>query len=251
MQAHEQQWRLRDGVGRWGRSTRLAFSLGLASLAVGGAGCAPKTGGPDATVAPTAPVGAPTPTAAPAEPAANTPKPSGPSGTITATATLDGKPLAGVAVWVVGASGSGEANGKRLVFHQKDNTFYPTVGVVMKGGMVEFVNDDTHLHNTYSHSPVAAFSFNQAANGSRSLLKVDKEGIIDVACHIHGLMRAWIVVVDSPAHGVTDSHGAVTISGVAPGTYRAKAFAGDAGSLDGSVTVKADGPATVAFKFSS
>ncbi len=240
--------------GWWAVSTRCRAAWAVASLAwlLTAVGCsqqpaAPETGTsatPTSTATNVAPAPAPTESAV-----SSASVPEGPTGIVQVTATTDGKPVGEVAVWLVGATGSTNPAAKRLVFHQKDNTFSPTVGMVMKGGVVEFVNDDTHLHNTYSHSPLASFSFNQPGAGSRSLLKVDKVGVIDVACHIHGLMEAWIVVVDTPAYAVTDAKGTVAITGVPPGTYAVKAWAAEGGEQSGSVTVTAGGTATVHLKF--
>jgi hypothetical protein len=119
----------------------------------------------------------------------------------------------------------------------------------MKGTTVEFRNSDDFLHNTYSQSKTKTFDLHQPVKGSRSLLKTDQPGVIEVRCHIHGNMQAWIVVVDSPYFAVTDQKGLFRIEGVPPGTYRIKSWSEQDGILTQEVKVTEKERGIAIFKY--
>jgi hypothetical protein len=102
---------------------------------------------------------------------------------------------------------------------------------------VEFLNSDDFLHNTFSQSKAKTFDLHQPGKNSRSLLKTDEAGVIDVRCHIHGSMQAWIVVVDNPYFATTDQRGFFHINGVPPGTYHIKSWNEQYGTLTQEVKV--------------
>lgn len=138
---------------------------------------------------------------------------------------------------------------QRAVLNQRDKSFAPHVLAVMKGATIEFLNSDDFLHNTFSDSKTKVFNLNQPVKDSRSLLKVDQPGVIEVRCHIHGSMQAWIVVVDNPYFAVTDSRGIFRIQGVPPGTYKLKSWSEQHGILTQDVKVTEKDGATVIVKY--
>ncbi|HZT44373.1 MAG TPA: hypothetical protein VFA07_19565 [Chthonomonadaceae bacterium] len=155
--------------------------------------------------------------------------------------------IANAVVSIEGAHGSNPA-ARHAVIDQQNKLFIPHVVAVEKGGTVEFRNSDDFLHNTYSVSKTQTFDLHQPARGSRSLLKTDKPGVIEVRCHIHGNMQAWVVVTDGPYFAVTDEHGIFHINGVPPGTYRIKTWTEQHGELTQTVTV-GGGNSTVIVKY--
>jgi len=177
----------------------------------------------------------------------------GPGGTVTVTATFKGQKVKDVAVWLPGVKGIERPEALRLLVDQQNKTFIPHIGLVMKGGVVEFRNsDDCHcLHNTYASCPAAKFTLNEPGLGSRGLTKVDTEGVIEVRCHIHAQMLAYVLVVDTPLFAVTDAKNAdtATITGVPDGTVAVRAWSEKYGLTEGSVTVRAGqvGTAVLAF----
>lgn len=159
--------------------------------------------------------------------------------------------LASAVVYLEGVKGTFPAAKQRTVIDQKDKVFIPHVVGVMKGGTVEFRNSDDFLHNTYSQSKAKNFDLHQPVKGSRSLLKTDDTGAIEVRCHIHGNMQAWIVVVDNPYFAVTDEKGLFRITGVPPGTYHMKVWSEKNGILSQDVTVTEKESAKVIFKYAA
>lgn len=139
--------------------------------------------------------------------------------------------------------------GHMAIIDQRNKTFVPHVTAVEKGAVVAFVNNDDFLHNTYSVSRTQPFNLHQPTRGSRSLLKVDKPGVIEVRCHIHANMQAWIVVLANPFFAVTSQSGLFQIRGVPPGTYEMKVWSERYGTLEKRVTVPEHGNGIVIFKY--
>lgn len=154
-------------------------------------------------------------------------------------------------VYLEGVKGSFPPSTQRATLDQKDKAFIPHVVAVMKGGTVEFRNSDDYLHNTFSQSKAKTFDLHQPVKGSRSLLKTDQAGVIEVRCHIHGNMQAWIVVVDNPYFAITDEKGLFKINGVPPGTYHIKVWNEKSGILDQEVHVSEKASAKVIFKYAA
>jgi plastocyanin len=152
-------------------------------------------------------------------------------------------------VYLEGVKGKFDPPTKSVVIDQQDKVFIPHVVAVMKGGTVEFRNSDDFLHNTFSQSKSKTFDLHQPVKGSRSLLKTDEAGVIEVRCHIHGSMQAWIVVVDNPYFAVTDQKGLFRIAGVPPGTYKIKSWSEQHGFLTQEVKVTEKEGATVILKY--
>lgn len=156
--------------------------------------------------------------------------------------------LASAVVYLEGVKGSFPAPTQRVVLNQQDKVFIPHVVACMKGATVEFLNSDDFLHNTYSASKTKQFDLHQPVKGSRSLLKTDQPGLIEVRCHIHGNMQAWIMVVDNPFFAVTDQKGLFHIEGVPPGSYKMKSWSEQHGYLTQEISVTAEG-GRIIFKY--
>jgi hypothetical protein len=175
----------------------------------------------------------------------------------TQAATIVGKVMVGPTgfasgvVYLEGVKGSFPPPPQRTTIDQKDKVFTPHVVAVEKGGTVEFTNSDDFLHNTYSTSKTKTFDLHQPNKGSRSLLKTDQAGVIEVRCHIHGTMQAWIVVTDNPFFAVTDEKGLFKITGVPAGTYKIKSWSEQNGVLTQEVQVTEKESAKVIFKYAA
>ena len=152
-------------------------------------------------------------------------------------------------VYLEGVKGKFDPPTRPVVIDQQDKVFIPHVVAVMKGGTAEFRNSDDFLHNTFSQSKSKTFDLHQPAKGSRSLLKTDEPGVIEVRCHIHGSMQAWIVVADNPFFAITDQKGLFRIVGVPPGAYKIKSWSEQHGILTQDVKVTEKDGATVILKY--
>ena len=72
----------------------------------------------------------------------------------------------------------------------------------------------------YSFSPAKTFELKLYAGVPNQPVVFDKPGVSIVGCNIHDQMAAWIVVADTPLHGLSDAQGQVRIDAVAAGNYR-------------------------------
>jgi hypothetical protein len=159
--------------------------------------------------------------------------------------------LANSVVYLEGVHGTFPPPAQRAILNQRDKSFVPHVMAVMKGTTVELLNSDDFLHNTFSDSKAKTFNLNQPVKDSRSLVKTDQAGVIEVRCHIHGSMQAWIVVVDNPYFAVTDARGIFRIAGVPPGNYKMKTWSEQHGILTDEVKVAEKDGATVIVKYAA
>ncbi|HET6383721.1 MAG TPA: methylamine utilization protein [Armatimonadota bacterium] len=171
------------------------------------------------------------------------------AGTVAGRVEVGATPIADAVVSIEGAPGA--ITPGRAIIDQKGKVFVPHVTVVPKGSKIFLVNDDDFLHNTYSRSPALVFNTNQPSQGSRSLITANKAGVIDMRCHIHGQMQAWIIVVDSPYYGATNSRGIFSIRDVPAGTYHIKVWTERNGVLTEVVKVPKEGTVPVIVKYAA
>ena len=87
-----------------------------------------------------------------------------------------------------------------------------------------------------------------ALQGQRRTAALQRPGVIQVGCDVHGWMSAWIAVADSP-FAVSGDDGRFEVSGLPPGRYRVIAWHERLGEKSAEVTVPAAGRAAVEFSF--
>jgi plastocyanin len=138
----------------------------------------------------------------------------------------DGQPLSGVVVYVTPKAPDVElpVNSSRLVIGQKNREFSPYISVVQKGQLVDFENNDDITHHIYSVSGKNTFDFKIKA-GNR--LKVDQfkaSEEVAMGCNIHDWMSGYLLVVDTPYYGLTNSAGNITLDLVYKGDYSVKVW---------------------------
>lgn len=107
---------------------------------------------------------------------------------------------------------------------QVKRQFDPQVSIVTTGTPVVFSNFDTVRHHVYSFSPTKTFELKLYAGVPNTPVVFDKPGIAVIGCNIHDQMAAWIVVLDTPFHGLTGADGRARVSAVAAGSYRLKVW---------------------------
>ena len=110
-------------------------------------------------------------------------------------ATIRGVATLPSVVWVTGAV-SPPTNDSEI--RQTAKAFVPAVLVIPAGSSVTFPNDDAFYHSVYSVSPANSFDLGLYDTGPGKSVVFAQSGVIDVRCHIHGVMHATIVVVDGP-----------------------------------------------------
>ena len=165
-----------------------------------------------------------------------------------------GKPLAGAAVFL--ESREAKAASKPLAgveIAQASRQFSAQVTLVTVGTAVSFPNRDTVRHHVYSCSPVKKFEIKLYVGTPAAPVVFDSPGIAALGCNIHDNMAAWVVVVDTPHHGLTGADGKLALPAVPAGTYQLRSWhpalpPGDA-ALSQPLVVPAAGPAAAQVKF--
>jgi plastocyanin len=140
-------------------------------------------------------------------------------GTVT-TGLAPGQAVADAVVMIEGPAGAGGTT--RATMNQQHEAFVPHVLGVAVGTTVDFPNGDLVLHNVFSSSPAKRFDLGMYEHGETRSVVFDSPGVVLVRCNVHARMTGYIVVHSNPYVAVTDAHGSYTISGVPPGTYKAR-----------------------------
>ena len=136
-----------------------------------------------------------------------------------------GQPLAGAVVFLESKeakAASRPATGVEIV--QASRQFNPAVTVVPVGTAVNFPNRDTVRHHLYSFSPVKTFEIKLYVGTPAAPVVFDQPGIAVLGCNIHDQMAAWVVVVETPHHGITAPDGRLTLAQVPAGHYRLRSW---------------------------
>jgi plastocyanin len=107
---------------------------------------------------------------------------------------------------------------------QARRQFTPRVTVVTTGTPVNFPNFDTVRHHVFSISPAKTFELKLYAGVPNKPIVFDTAGLVILGCNIHDPMIAWIVVSDTPWHGIAGDDGKVRIADMPPGSYRLRVW---------------------------
>lgn len=132
-----------------------------------------------------------------------------------------GKPVPEALVYLTSAAASRAAKPlQNAAIAQKNKTFLPDVLVVTTGTPVAFPNEDTVRHHVYSFSSAKKFEIKLYVGTPTQPVVFDTPGIVVLGCNIHDHMVAWVVVVDTPYHGRTDTSGTVTLPALPADNYQ-------------------------------
>jgi len=134
------------------------------------------------------------------------------------TVTRNGRALANVAVSVVPVDTAVPGSVDTVEIDQRELRFVPNIVAVGVGGSVMFRNSDPYLHNVYSPTG-AQFTLGTYARGDTRLHRFETPGRYVVLCNVHPEMVAYVFVVSSPYHAITDSDGRFTVAGLPAGGY--------------------------------
>ncbi len=121
---------------------------------------------------------------------------------------------------------------------QRDQMFLPHVSVVTRGTTVNFPNDDTVFHNVFAYFQAKKFDLGMYPRGTSKKVTFEKTGLVVILCNVHSDMSAYIMVVDTPYHAVTDKNGQFRIRSVPPGTYTLHAWHESGAQDTETITVK-------------
>ncbi len=140
-------------------------------------------------------------------------------GTVKGMISAAAGPVADAVVLIDTPPQMAAADAPHAVIRQKDMKFSPHVLAVAAGTRVDFPNDDTVLHNVVSSSPAKRFDLGMYPQGETRGIAFDNPGVVEIQCHAHPAMSAFVVVHSSPYTAVTDARGSYTIAGVPAGHY--------------------------------
>jgi len=135
-----------------------------------------------------------------------------------------GHPLADAVVYAVPAVSIPHGKLPMAIIDQINRQFVPRVSVVQAGTAIDFPNSDNIRHSVYSFSPAKTFELKLYAGRAAPPVTFDKAGIVVLGCEIHDTMVAWLLVVNTPYYGKSDSRGVVTLHDLRPGDYDLRAW---------------------------
>ena len=155
----------------------------------------------------------------------------------------DGKPLADAVVVLEPASGQAlraPAPVQATITQQKMQ-FFPAVSVLPVGSRVRFTNQDRWEHHVRG-TPAGLAGLNAPAQAGFELrlagqlegqepssadVTLDKAGALQLGCHLHGSMRGFVYVADTPWAAKTNSEGVVTLQDVPEGAAQVRVWHAD------------------------
>ncbi len=123
----------------------------------------------------------------------------------------------------------------RLV-RQAGLQFDPRIQILKRGETLSFNNEDSETHNVHLRGDGLNLS-QSVAPGATVTAAPDKAGVVQVLCDVHGHMRAFVVVANSPWIVKCDERGDFRLRDVPAGRYRLLAWHELGDGLKPSATV--------------
>lgn len=146
----------------------------------------------------------------------------GQEGGIDGVVLIAGHPAEGVVLYLESERAAAEPTPSvdTTVIDQSRLRFLPPVVVGRPGLTVHFLNSDPILHNVFSPGGDGeAFDLGTYPSNTSRTHTFTKPGFHVILCHVHPEMFAYVVVVTTPYHAVTDTGGLFRIPDVPPGSY--------------------------------
>lgn len=129
----------------------------------------------------------------------------------------------GVIVYIEKVEGDFKLPQERPKIDQVKLVFIPRVLPVLIGTTVEFYNSDTVLHNVFGVGD-DEFDLGTWKGDEIETHTFNKLGEVAILCNVHPEMEAYVVVLQNPYFGLTDSEGKYIIKDVPPGNYKLKTW---------------------------
>ena len=139
--------------------------------------------------------------------------------------TTDGKPVSDMVLTVkpVDAPAPKPLTSGKAIMDQINKEFVPEVLAIYPGTAVSFPNSDSIAHQVYSFSATKRFSLPLYRGKPYPPVIFEQPGIVALGCNIHDQMVGYIVVVDTPYFGQSNSTGQWQRE-LPAGTYRLHAW---------------------------
>ena len=170
------------------------------------------------------------------------------AGTITGKAKIQGRPNhSDIVVYVEGVRGDFQLLPVRPEMNHINLQFDPPLLAVLKGSTVDFPNSDPVFHSGFSISPSNPFDLGLYGKGKEKFVQLKNPGLVEIFCHIHSHMHAYILVLENPYFAMTGEDGSFSIANVPDGSYTLKAWMSP--TVVVSKTVEVKGEAAVNWDF--
>jgi plastocyanin len=103
---------------------------------------------------------------------------------------------------------------------QTGERFQPEVLAIPAGSSVSFPNSDPIFHNVFSLSKTREFDLGFYPAGQTRVVRFDKQGVVQVFCHLHPHMNATILVVPNAWYTRPSDNGTFSFSNLPAGNFR-------------------------------
>lgn len=155
-------------------------------------------------------------------------------------------------VYLVGVERGRRWGSEPAAIDNHECMFAPHVVIARHRSEIAITNSDPVLHNTNLTLREGGRTLGNVSlprQGQTANKELRKEGLVEVRCDVHPWMHAYVFVSQSPYAVVSAADGTFTMEGVPPGTYTAKVWHEVLGEKEMSVTVAANGTATLDVAF--
>lgn len=150
-----------------------------------------------------------------------------------------------------------EANGiypvptERPQMNHVNLQFDPVRLAVLEGTTVDFPNSDSVFHSAFSISDSNPFDLGVYGQGREKFVLFKNPGLVEIFCHIHSHMRAFLMVLENPFFVSTSKEGNYRIEGVPVGTYRVTVWMAPFIQTTKFVSLKGSKPVSLNFSLQS
>ncbi len=160
------------------------------------------------------------------------------AGSVSGKARVAGKEsAANIVVYLEGVQGTFKLPEKRPEVNHINLQFEPPVSAVLKGTTMDFPNSDSVFHSAFSISPSNPFDLGLYQKGREKFVLFKNPGVVELFCHIHSHMHAFVLVLENPYFSVTNAAGEFALANVPDGDYTIKAWANPTTVMTKTVSV--------------
>ena len=140
-----------------------------------------------------------------------------------------------------------------LVIENKTCMYVPHVSGAMVGQSIEFLNQDSTLHNIHAYPKnTKPFNLGLPLVGMKQTRKFDvAEVMVPLKCDVHPWMQGYIGVLPHPYFSVTGSDGQFELKDLPPGNYVIEAWQEKLGTQSQNITIGPQETKQIEFRFTS